>query len=77
MILTIGSGFAYQKAFRNGGWSHSTLLSISIGTCTTFIGAGLGALAAQFIGKFLLRKLILRIFKKNTKFQAIDKAIEG
>jgi hypothetical protein len=40
MILTIGSGFAYTKAF------NSVWMALLLGTFTTFIGAGIGALVA-------------------------------
>ncbi len=69
MILTIGSGFAYTKAFGSVFWA------MFLGTFTTFIGAGLGALVAQFISRFILRDFVKGCFKGNKKFDAIERAV--
>ena len=69
-IISAGLGYAFTSATDN------TLYGILISFSISFISSICGALLVQFIGRWLLRDFIKKIFKGNKKFKGIYKALE-
>mmetsp|Transcript_1140 Transcript_1140/g.2276 ORF Transcript_1140/g.2276 Transcript_1140/m.2276 type:complete len:292 (-) Transcript_1140:437-1312(-) len=67
-ILTLGSGFVFSVVF-GLGWG------VFLATVAVFVGAGLGAVVAFLLGRYLLQEQVEKLAKKYPVFEAIDKAL--
>lgn len=67
-ILTIGTGFAFHRAF-----SESIVLAVLLSSTAVFIGASLGSIACFLLGRFLFRECVLRMASQYPLFVAIDR----
>ena len=68
-VLTLGAGFVFANAFGLG-------TGVLLGAISVFFGASSGAIAAFFLGRFLLRDWVSRLTKKYAIFEALDLAFE-
>jgi hypothetical protein len=67
-ILTIGTGFAFHRAF-----SQSLILAVLFSSTAVLIGACLGSIACFLLGRFLFREFVLRMASQYPLFVAIDR----
>lgn len=67
-ILTLGSGYIFANIFGLG-------IGVLLATIAVFLGAASGAIAAFFLGRYLLRDQTEKLSNKYTIFRAIDLAL--
>jgi len=67
-ILTLGAGFIFSAAFGLGA-------GVALGTLTVFLGASVGAIAAFFLGRYLLYDQAKKLSRKYAVFEALDAAL--
>lgn len=68
-VLTIGTGYAFGKAFNES----STLLAVALSSLAVFVGASLGSLCCFVIGRYLFRAPVIRLAQQYPLIQAIDR----
>lgn len=66
-VLTIGTGYAFGKAF------DSTFVAVSLSSLAVFVGASLGSLCCLLIGRYLFRAPVMRLAQQYPMMQAIDR----
>jgi len=67
-ILTLGSGYIFANVFGLG-------IGVLLATTAVFLGASAGAIAAFFLGRYLLRDQTEKLSNRYTIFRAIDLAL--
>jgi uncharacterized membrane protein YdjX (TVP38/TMEM64 family) len=69
-LMSVSAGYAFNQVF------SSKVLSFTLATFSTFLGAWLGALIAFSIGRFICRKPVQQFASKRPRIKALEIAVE-